>query len=282
MATTTVKEEKKQQQQPAPVQAAELEKVEANQALATIDDEALFGDAGAGLENIGAKDLSVPFYMILQKGSPQVDELNEKFMPDAKPGMIINTVTGELMKELIVVRCGFKSALVRWHDRDSGGGLVGHVHESDPIIRAAKKNAKNQLQVPDSTDIIIDTAYHFVLRLREGLTPEMGVIGMTSTQLKKSRTWNVQIKNIVLHHPKTKQPFTPPSYAFQYKLTTVGESKDKYNWYGWKIEIGERITDPNLFKLAREFSKEVSEDKVGIAAPPQEFNDANSNDDVPF
>ena len=53
-------------------------------------------DAGAGMENVTADDLQIPFLSILQSNSPQLDESEGKYIDGAKAGMILNTVTNEI------------------------------------------------------------------------------------------------------------------------------------------------------------------------------------------
>ena len=58
---------------------------------------ALFGnDAAKGFENMTQEDLALPFLRILGQLSPQVTEGDAKYVSNAKPGMIYNTVTSEL------------------------------------------------------------------------------------------------------------------------------------------------------------------------------------------
>ncbi|HCV80167.1 MAG TPA: hypothetical protein DGQ38_03875, partial [Zunongwangia profunda] len=53
-------------------------------------------DMGKGLGNIGQQDLALPFLKILGQLSPEVNERDGKYVKGAKPGMIFNSVTGEL------------------------------------------------------------------------------------------------------------------------------------------------------------------------------------------
>ena len=66
-------------------------------------------DANFGLEKMTAQDLAIPFLVLIQKTSPQIEELE-----GCKPGMIYNTVTNKLSKELTVLPCGYKRAFVEW------------------------------------------------------------------------------------------------------------------------------------------------------------------------
>ena len=55
-------------------------------------------DANIGLEKMTAQDLAIPFLALIQKTSPQIEEIE-----GCKPGMIFNTVSSKLYKELIVL-----------------------------------------------------------------------------------------------------------------------------------------------------------------------------------
>ena len=67
--------------------------VKPNNALATVDIEKF---ADQGFDNIDSKSLQLPFLKILSQLSPQVTQGDQKFMAQARPGMIINTVTDKL------------------------------------------------------------------------------------------------------------------------------------------------------------------------------------------
>ena len=64
-------------------------------ALATIN---YAEDANFGLEKMTAQDLAIPFLVLIQKTSPQIEVLE-----GCKPGMIYNTVTNKLSKEYIKI-----------------------------------------------------------------------------------------------------------------------------------------------------------------------------------
>jgi hypothetical protein len=105
---------------------------------------------------------------------------------------------------------------------------------------------------------------------------ERAVIGMTSTQLKKSRRWNAQMVAIQLTAPGGKR-FTPPSYAHTYRLTTAIETKDQNTWSGWAIGVPQLITDGCLYSAARQFHADITKGTVKIAVPAEEGTDAGSD-----
>lgn len=248
--------------------------------LTTAMDEIFLADAGMGLKNVSSGDFAIPFLSILQKNSPQVSRNNAKYIKGAVEGHIINTVTGEvyagqpegdLPGGICYIPCGFKKEMVRWKPRDSGGGLVCYYSENDPILKTFEKNERGQLVEPRTKDLIIDTAQHFGLLLKEvdGF-PEYAVISMSSTQLKASRMWNTVMRRIM--KKSGGKIFNPPTFSHVYRLTTIGQTKDSYDWYGWSIANEGPVTDMGLYTLAREFSQQVEKGDVKVSAPPQEFS----------
>ena len=108
------------------------------------------------------------------------------------------------------------------------------------------------------------------------------VISMSSSQLKKSSRWN----SLMLSQ-KVKGPsgmFTPPTYAFTYKLASVSESNDRGSWFGFSIEKGSQVTDASIYGESKAFAQSAS--AGAIEAKPQEpkliqKNDTE-NDNIPF
>jgi hypothetical protein len=238
-------------------------------------------DAGSGLEGIGANDQSIPYFSILQKGSPQVNAKNAKYIKGAMPGMIFNTVSSEIYLGepdgeeeygLPWIPCGYQKRAVRWRPRDSGGGLVCQYDETDPILKTFKVNEKGQLYDEATKDIIVDTAYHVGIHINRDGMPEFGVVSMASTQLKTSRNWNTLMKKVMKKNPKTGKIFNPPSYSHIYRLSTAYQTKDNYDWYGWKVISETEIQDVNMYRVAREFAIAFEKGEVRISAPPKDFD----------
>jgi hypothetical protein len=237
-------------------------------------------DAGVGVDDFGATDLAIPFLVILQKGSPQIDEDHpdhEQFSHlEAKTGMIYNSVTQELVtpdEGLDVVPCGYQARYVEWRPRESGGGYVAQHNPDSDAVRRARPNEKNQL-VLDNGNILVQTHYYFVIALYEGHR-ETAVLSMTSTQLKKSRRWNSMMRNLKIEGKNG--PFTPPMFSQIYHLSTLSESNDKGSWRGWHIERKGSIEDPGLYNDAKEFHQMVTSGGVQVAPPQQEDTEPTSS-----
>ena len=79
----------------------------------------LFGDDAKGFDNMTQEDLALPNVRILGQLSPQVTQGDAKYIEDAKPGMIYNTVTNELYDGKVgikVIPCYYKKDYPEWSD----------------------------------------------------------------------------------------------------------------------------------------------------------------------
>ena len=237
--------------------------------VATLD---FVSDSGMGLENIDRDDLALPFLKILGQLSPEVNKRDGKYIKGAEPGMIFNSVTGELFdgeKGIQVVPCHYKLEYIEWQDRGEGSGAPVAIHpSSSDILTKTKRDASYKDRLPNG-NYIEKTASHFVIVNSE--TPSTALIAMKSTQLKISRKWNSMVASIRM---KGKNGlFTPASYSHIYQLKTVQQSNDKGTWYGWEVSKVGAVQDASLYEQAKGFSESVSKGDVEV-----KHGDANKSD----
>jgi len=250
----------------------------------------LMAAAGEGMGFLTAGDLSIPFLSIIQKMSPQVDRKHAKYLPDAVPGMVINSVTGELYDvecptgspatELLVIPCGYQKRWIEWTPRKSGGGLV-KVHLTDEVLAECQKNDKNKDVLPNGNEIV-ESAIHSVIVISEGKKPYPAIMSLSSTQLKKSRKWNTIMSNISLVDPKTKREFTPPSFAFSYRLTTVVEEFAQGSASGWRIEPHGPVKDMELFKKSSTLAIQVKTEPLALGGGEENLQSTLQESNAPY
>jgi hypothetical protein len=235
----------------------------------------MMADAGLGFENVSANDVAIPYLKVLQALSPELRGVTK--IAGAEEGLIINTVTGQLMKEVRVIPCAFKKSYVEWTPREAGGGLVKEWTD-EKILEKTKKNERNQ-DVLANGNLIVTTAYHYVLVLSEGGF-ERALIAMSSTQLKKSRRWLGQM--MALQVKVGDKSFTPPPFSHSYHLGSGMETKDANSWYGWLINDPTMVQDRNVYEAAKKFGQDVTAGLVKVAEPPADAPTTAGEDDVPY
>ncbi len=259
--------------------AAEVEVKEEN--LPVVNHMDFESDAGMGFENADSDAYSIPYLIVLQSNSPQVDEDDGRFIEGAKAGLILNTVTNELFEELSLVPVEYSRRMVEWVPRDAGGGFRGSFDPSDPKICDIERNEDGKFML-ENGNFLNDTRYHFVLVDKGESQTEPAVIALTSTQIKKSRNWMYAMNNIKFKNKEGKI-FTPPSFSHRYKVTSIPESNDKGNWKGWKFTMDGVLgkDDTYLYQSAKLFLEEIKKGAAEIMAPPAEASAAD-DDDVAF
>ena len=218
-------------------------------------------DAAKGLGAIGQEDLALPFLKILGQLSPEVNKRDGKYVEGAEPGMIYNSVSGELydgVKGIDVIPCFYKLEYIEWKDRGEGlGAPVAIYDSSSDIMSKTTPDANYKDRLPNG-NYIEKTASHFVIVA--GDSPSTALISMKSTQLKISRKWNSMMSGIKMKGANGM--FTPASFSHIYKLKTTQMSNDKGTWFGWEVSKVGPVTDKGLYDQAKSFSDNISKGSV--------------------
>ena len=218
-------------------------------------------DAAKGLGKISQEDLALPFLKILGQLSPEVNKRDGKYVEGAEPGMIYNSVSGELydgVKGIDVIPCFYKLEYIEWKDRGEGlGAPVAIYDSSSDIMSKTKPDANYKDRLPNG-NYIEKTASHFVIV--SGDSPSTALISMKSTQLKISRKWNSMMSGIKMKGANGM--FTPASFSHIYKLKTTQMSNDKGTWFGWEVSKVGPVTDQSLYGQAKSFSENISKGNV--------------------
>ena len=219
-------------------------------------------DANGGAQNIEQEDLALPFLKVLGQLSPEINKKNGRYVEGAEPGMILNSVTKKLYdgdKGINVIPCSYERKYLEWKPRELGGGLVGMHSIDDPIVRTTKRDQLNKDILPNG-NYLENTASHFVVTTGEDAGT--GLISMTRTQLKVSRTWNSMMMSIKLQGKNGL--FTPPTFSHIYNLKSVQMTNDKGTWFGWDINKIGPVTDNNVYSLAKDFAEKIGKGEVEV------------------
>lgn len=228
-----------------------------------VNELALF-DTGkpTGFENVTTNDLLIPRLTILQSNSPQVTRGQPEYDPNLKAGEIYDVGLQESFGEsLMVVPVHFFKQWLEWAPRNTNKGLV-NIHDTAAIMDQTEKNDKNKDVLP-SGNYVAETAQFYVINVSG--KNRKSFIAMTSTQLKKSRSWLTRAQNITLKRADGSE-FQAPLFYRSYILSTVPESNAEGNWFGWKIETGPALTEledwKSVHKQIVEFRESIDKGEV--------------------
>ena len=218
-------------------------------------------DAGKGLGKLTQEDLALPFLKILGQLSPEVNKRDGKFVKGSEPGMIFNSVSGELYdgtKGISVIPCLYKLEYIEWKDRGEGSGAPVAIHSSaSDIMSKTKMDANFKDRLPNG-NYIEKTANHFVVITQP--TATTALISMKSTQLKISRKWNSMMAGIKMKGKNGM--FTPASFSHTYQLRTVQQSNDKGTWFGWEVQKIGPLANGDTYQQAKAFAENISKGNV--------------------
>ena len=229
-------------------------------------------DAAKGLGKIGQEDLALPFLKILGQLSPEVNKRDGKYVEGAEPGMIFNSVSGELydgVKGIDVIPAFYKLEYIEWKDRGEGPGAPVAIYDSSSDVMSKTKPDANYKDRLPNGNYIEKTASHFVLITQP--TAATALISMKSTQLKISRKWNSMMAGIKMKGKNGM--FTPASFSHTYQLRTVQQSNDKGTWFGWEVQKIGPVSNTEIYQQAKAFADNISQGNVkakhGEAAPKE-------------
>ena len=240
-------------------------------AIAAINFEA---DADHALK-LRQEDVALPFLKLLGQLSPEVNKRDGKYVEGAQPGMILNTVTQELFdgeKGIEVLPVINQTQYLEWQDRGESQGAPVKVYEAGDDLPSFTRDKFNKDRLANG-NYLENTASHFVVIL--GNNPTTALISMKATQLKVSRKWNSMMMGLKMQGKNGM--FTPPTYSHIYKLKTVQQSNDKGTWFGWDVSRVGPISDPGIYKIAKDFGANVSKGEVNVKHGEQE-----SKSDSPY
>jgi hypothetical protein len=248
--------------------------------------------AGMGLEGTTKDDFAIPFLTILQSNSPQL-----KANKDARQGLFINSITGELFSTMRVIPCGYQRRFIRWAPRAGGGGYKGQydpiavLDKQKPLAGLSEHLGRLLMDVPEKEksvfddkgvprfDHLADTRHHFVLMQSGTGEWQQAVLGLASTQIKRSKNWMGQIALL-----KDKRPdgssFTPPSFSHIYRLTAVEERNAKGEWWGMDVTMDGPVLDAALLDQAYAFYQTVQSGAINVAPPTQDGEASTGHENV--
>jgi|TARA_E500000318_G_C3522268_1_gene196900 hypothetical protein len=250
----------------------------------------------APLSKREAEDYSIPYLNMLSKGSPQVDEENDKFIKEAKKGQIFNTVTETCSDVLTVLPVYYRRRYVEWYnDRTKNKAPVNEYlpeefqtfQKEGKIVRGDDKKDRF---VGKGDTYVENTAEHYVIVI-DGQSWYKALIKMKGSQLKKSRQWNSIMSN--QRRVDGDEIYQPKDFAMSYNLSGKPEKNDQGSWHGWAINQNKWIDELGLVKVediladASQFEKTIHSGELKVAPQEDETSSpqgesSQNGDNIPF
>jgi hypothetical protein len=235
-------------------------------------------DAGIGVDELGSEDLAIPFLKVLQKMSPELDDIE-----GARAGDLYNTVTKEVIKGsdgVRVVNCAYTLQHIEWEPRGTGSGAPHAIYSAGDTLPKTERGDDNKDYVVDGSGRYLErTAQHYVLIIDEDGITSQALLPMKATQLKKSKQWNSAMKSMKMKDGSGNL-FTPARFSHVWHLESVSEENKNGSWHGWQISKDSQIEDPGIYAEAKHFAQSIMAGQVKVQHVQEP--DKISEDDVPF
>jgi hypothetical protein len=227
----------------------------------------------SGMENVTTDDLGIPFLSICQKGSPEFDATDPdhaaKKIEGITPGDIFNTMSRQIVYKFrgppaLFIPCYYDRVHIEWKPRASGGGMV-HIHRDERILQNARRDEETSRDVLPNGNIIVTTSQFYGYHV-DGHEMNKAIIALTSTQLKKSRSW-LNIANAIKFTKPDGSKYTPPLFSHQYALGTGPENNAKGSWFGWTVECAGPVQSIRQIDGAVELATSIKSGQARLALP---------------
>lgn len=199
----------------------------------------------SGNEEVGRDDIVIPRLGIIQAISPELDKNDPAYIPGAETGKMFNTLTRELIDEILVISIRFEKPFLLWKDRKKGGGFGGQFFSMEEAEEAVAAK-----ETPSEWDIV-DTPTNLCLAIPKDDKPYEISIPLPRSKAKVSRNWNSLIRLA-----------GGPRFGRVYKITTVPDKNangEKYT--NFKVEMAGFPSEP-LFKAAKEIYENIIKGEV--------------------
>lgn len=236
-------------------------------------------DAGRGMEGATQESFAIPFLVVLQKGSPQVDEASGVAIEGARQGMFFENVTGRMFdgkKGVVFVPCAYRRTHVRWGPRGTpGAGFKGELsadevlklREEGKIVELDRKllfKAADGSVNPKTCDRVADTRNHYGLLIDpdDDTAWTHAVLSLVSTQIRKSKGLMSALASVKLKGASG--AYTPASWANLVRVTTVPESNDQGSWYGVSFKLEGQVKNHALYSAGKSFNAAVKGGAVDV------------------
>lgn len=264
----------------SPAAGTALEVVDAVSGEIVAADDAYAGyaeDAGQGFENQTSEDVGIPFIVLAQPLSPEVQAEGS----EVKPGTWINRGTGDVFAGGV----DFVPALTRhvyreWSSKEpSNSAPVGdHEIDSELIVRVRRDQQFGEYTHPDNPEHpLIETFEVYGIQV----TPEGGgvpaVITFSSTGIRAYKDWILRARSIIIALPSGKK-INPPLFSHVYRLTSKRVEKKPHVWWVPAVSFASPegavasrlLPSSDLYGMAKALKEAVQSGQAKVQQPTRD------------
>lgn len=145
-----------------------------------------------GNENVSNDAIKVPYLKLLHDISNETKKKHPAYVEGAEPGMLIDSVSNEVMDSVYLINLKYNDKYVVWKKREFGGGKVGEF----ATLQEAEDHLKQEGLAPEQHDTQF-TGEHYCMRVE----PQTGrmtpiIVSLARSGLNFNADWNTAIAKI--------------------------------------------------------------------------------------
>lgn len=218
-----------------------------------------------GSEEVQTTDIILPRLEIVQSTSDVLKKDKATFNEDARAGMMMNTLTGELFDEPVrLIDTKYLRQYLVWIDRKAGGGFRGAfdtVEQAEKIAEAQEEEAA-----------VVATPQHLCLMLHQSGRLDEIVVSLPRTKEKVNRKWN-----------SLSRLEGGDRFARVYELKVVAESNKKGDYHNFSISLCEEQPYPaeEQFALAEKLYNDMTQGIRKFTVQQGDFTDGPDSETDP-
>jgi hypothetical protein len=246
----------------------------------------LENDVGDGVDDMSQEDMAIPRIVILQALSPQCNKRDDAYVEGADPGMFMETVAHKLWAGetgITLIPVAYRKTHIEWKPRTEGGGFISDLG-LDYDTKQCSRDEKGNYVNADGNHVVLTYEYLVLLIDGDGAVTSV-LLSLTKTQLRKAKQLNTMLK--------TAQPIingqrrsNMPIYFHKVQATTVPESNDQGNWFGWKFVLDGSVFDldggKDIYLGARDLREAWQAGSVRTSPPAADIPSDAEDDEAPM
>lgn len=195
---------------------------------------------GAGTEQIGREDMTLPRLAIAQSNSPAAKKSSPERIEGLEEGMLYNTLTREIIGDATrVIPILYFPSYIKFAGEGETGvkGIRGASNPPPADLLEFKEDGGK----PEWTKL-----FNFLCLIPE--RGELVVVSMKSTGAKVAKQWNSWMRRTM--QAEGGKTWQPDAFSYSYGLKTVAEHKDKFDYFNYEVDFEHRllVTEEQTYK----------------------------------
>jgi len=239
----------------------ELTKKQEEQALTACSYE-----AGGTQDELDKDSYAIPRIGVIEKLSPELEEDKPEYIADAKPGLLVNKVMGEVYPgNILVIPVLRRRVYLEWTPRAQGGGFVAEHNVTDgaELMKQTQRSEKNIDILPSGNELHNVLEFYVLASGDGGESFEPAIISMSRTRMAEGKKWNMRIDSFSRGGTK----ITP--LAQVYDLGTAKRENPEGVSYVFKVGAAQFLPevtseDAAVFQQAKEFLEAVTSGQAQV------------------